>query len=63
LEEAGLPAAETAFCEVILDYGEGPVTLGLYTVIEVVDDTVVERYFGRYNQKLWIGMTKEAAYP
>ena len=46
LEEAGLPAAETAFYEVILDYGEGPVTLGLYTMIEVIDDTVVERYFG-----------------
>jgi hypothetical protein len=46
LEEAGLPAAETAFYEVILDYGEGPVTLGLYTMIEVIDDTVVERTFG-----------------
>ncbi|MGD8465731.1 MAG: CotH kinase family protein [Anaerolineae bacterium] len=46
LQEAGLPAAETAFYEVILDYGEGPVSLGLYTLIEVVDDTVVDRYFG-----------------
>jgi hypothetical protein len=46
LERAGLPAAESAFYEVILDYGEGPVTHGLYTMIEVIDDTVVERYFG-----------------
>ncbi|MEJ2733120.1 MAG: CotH kinase family protein [Anaerolineae bacterium] len=46
LEEAGLPAAETAFYEVVLVCGEGPVTLGLYTLIEVVDDTVVERTFG-----------------
>ncbi len=46
LAEAGLPAAETAFYEVILDYGEGPVSLGVYTAIEVVDDTVVERIFG-----------------
>jgi spore coat protein CotH len=46
LQEAGLPAAETAFYEVILDYGQGPVSLGLYTLIEVVDDTVVERTFG-----------------
>ena len=46
LDEAGLPVAETAFYEVVLDYGEGPVTLGLYTMIEVVDDTVVERNFG-----------------
>lgn len=46
LAEAGLPVAETAFYEVVLDYGEGPVSLGLYTVIEVVDDTVVDRVFG-----------------
>lgn len=46
LAEAGLPAAETAYYEVILDYGEGPVSLGLYTVIEVVDDTVVDRVYG-----------------
>jgi spore coat protein CotH len=46
LEEAGLPVAETTFYEVILDYGEGPVTLGLYTMIEVVDDTVIDRFFG-----------------
>ena len=46
LKDAGLPAAETAFVEVFLDYGEGPVSLGLYTMIEVVDDTVIETYFG-----------------
>lgn len=46
LEEAGLVAAETGFYEVILDYGEGPVSLGLYTAVEVIDDTVVERVFG-----------------
>jgi spore coat protein CotH len=46
LEEAGLPSAETAFYEVVLDYGEGPVSLGLYTMIEVIDDTAIERYFG-----------------
>ncbi|MBN1266422.1 MAG: CotH kinase family protein [Anaerolineales bacterium] len=46
LEEASLPVAKTAFYEVFLDYGEGPVSLGLYTMIEVIDDTAVERYFG-----------------
>ena len=55
LQEAGLPAAETAFYEVILDYGEGPVSLGLYTVIEVVDDTVVERYFGSDDGNIYEG--------
>lgn len=46
LEDAGLAAANTAFYEVILDYGDGAVSLGLYTMIEVIDDTVVERTFG-----------------
>jgi len=46
LRSAGLPAAETAFYEVVLDYGEGPVSLGLYVAIEVIDDTVVDRFFG-----------------
>ncbi len=45
LEEAGLTAAETAYYEVILDYGEGPVSLGLYTMVEVIDDTVIDRTF------------------
>lgn len=46
LDEAGLVAGETAFYEVFLDHGEGPVSLGLYTMVEVIDDTVVARYFG-----------------
>lgn len=46
LEAAGLPATETAFYEVFFDYGQGPVSLGLYTMIEVIDDTAVERIFG-----------------
>jgi spore coat protein H len=45
LAEAGLVAAETTYYEVIMDYGEGPVNLGLYVVIEVIDDTVIDHYF------------------
>ena len=29
----------------LLDHGDGPVSLGLYTMVEVIDDTVIERYF------------------
>lgn len=46
MQAAGLITPETAFYEVILDYGEGPVSLGIYTAVEVVDDTVIERAFG-----------------
>jgi hypothetical protein len=44
--DAGLASAETAFYELYVDYGEGPVNFGLYTMIEVIDDTVIERFFG-----------------
>ena len=43
--EAGLASAETAFYELYVDYGEGPVSFGLYTMIEVIDDTVIDRVF------------------
>ncbi|MFN8522331.1 MAG: CotH kinase family protein [Chloroflexota bacterium] len=46
LAKAGLPAARTAFYEVLVDHGEGPVSLGIYTAVEVIDDTVVKREFG-----------------
>ncbi|MBN1189316.1 MAG: CotH kinase family protein [Dehalococcoidales bacterium] len=46
LAEAGLPSARTAYYEIIMDYGEDEVDLGLYVMIEVVDDTVIERFFG-----------------
>ena len=43
--ESGVPAAQTAFYEVYVDYGEGSTYLGLYTMVEVVDDTVIETQF------------------
>ncbi|GAH57013.1 unnamed protein product, partial [marine sediment metagenome] len=43
--EAGVPAAQTAFYQVYVDYGEGPVYFGLYTMVEVIDDTVIETQF------------------
>lgn len=43
--EAGVPSAQTAFYEVYVDYGEGPEYFGLYTMVEVVDDTVIETQF------------------
>jgi hypothetical protein len=45
LREAGLVAARTGIYEVLLDRGEGPTSLGLYTAIEVIDDTVIRRSF------------------
>ena len=44
-EDMGVTTPATAFYEVYVDYGEGPVYFGLYTMIEVVDDTVIETNF------------------
>ena len=43
--DAGIPAAHTAFYQVFVDYGKGPTYFGLYTMVEVVDDTVIEEQF------------------
>ena len=43
--EAGVPSAQTAYYAVYVDYGEGPVYFGLYTAVEVVDDTVIQIQF------------------
>jgi len=43
--ETGVPSAETAFYAVNIDYGEGPIYFGLYTAVEVIDDTVIETQF------------------
>ncbi len=42
---AGVPAPHTAFYRVYIDHGFGPVYFGLYTMVEVVDDTVIEEQF------------------
>jgi len=55
LAEAGLPSLRTAPYEIVLDYGEGPVRLGLYTMIEVVDDTGVPSYFGSDDGNIYEG--------
>jgi spore coat protein H len=55
LAEAGLPSLHTAPYEIVLDYGEGPVRLGLYTMVEVVDDTGVPNTFGSDDGNIYEG--------
>ena len=44
--ELGVRAPHTAFCRVYVDHGDGSVYFGLYTMVEVVDDTMLEDQFG-----------------
>jgi spore coat protein CotH len=43
--DAGLAMSHTAFYTVYVDNGNGPVYFGLYTLVEEVDDTVIETQF------------------
>lgn len=51
--ESGVPAAQTAFYAIYIDYGEGPIYFGLYTVVEVIDDTVIQTQFDDDNGNLY----------
>ncbi len=43
---AGIPAARTTFTKVYIDFGEGLKYCGVYTMLEVVDDTMLKDQFG-----------------
>jgi len=42
----GLVSAKTSFCAVYVDYGEGSQYFGLYTIVEEMDDTVLDEQLG-----------------
>lgn len=43
---AGLKSPHTAYYAIYVDYGEGPVYFGLYTGVEIVEDTMLKDQFG-----------------
>lgn len=43
---AGIPAAKTAFYKLYINFGDGLKYCGVYTMIEVIDDTMVKNQFG-----------------
>lgn len=44
--DAGLKAPRTAYYRVNIDYGNGPIYFGLYTAVEIVEDTMLNDQFG-----------------
>lgn len=44
--EAGIASAKTAFYQVYIDFGEGKKYVGIYTMVEVIDDTMIKTQFG-----------------
>ncbi len=49
----GLVSPKTSFCQLFVDYGDGPIYFGLYTLVEEVDDTVIETGFSSENGNLY----------
>lgn len=45
----GIRAPHTAYYRIFIDHGEGSIYFGLYTTVEVVDDTLLEDQFGSDN--------------
>ena len=51
--DADVPAAQTAFVRVYLDRGAGAIYLGLYTMIEVPDEPMLDRLFAADSGNLY----------
>ncbi|MFC5623113.1 CotH kinase family protein [Algoriphagus winogradskyi] len=50
---AGLASSHTAFYRVYVDNGSGPVYFGLYTMVEEVDDTLIDTQFSDNDGNLY----------
>ncbi|MEP1489621.1 MAG: CotH kinase family protein [Algibacter sp.] len=52
-KNAGLAMSHTAFYTVYVDHGDGPQYFGLYTLVEEVDDTVIDTQFSSDDGNLY----------
>lgn len=50
---AGIPAAQTAFYKVYIDFGSGSKYCGVYTLTEVVDDTMIQTQFSEESANIY----------
>lgn len=51
--DAGVASSHAAFYTVYVDHGDGPVYFGLYTLVEEVDDTVIDTQFSNNDGNLY----------
>lgn len=51
--EFGLASPKTSFCQLYVDFGDGPVYFGLYALVEEVDDTVIKTNFSDKSGNLY----------
>ncbi len=53
LRSAGIPAARTAFYRVFVDFGQGLKYCGVYTMVEVIDDTMLKDQLGEESGNIY----------
>ena len=51
--DAGLAVSHTAFYALYIDHGNGPTYFGLYTLVEEIDDTVIDEQFSSDDGNLY----------
>lgn len=51
--EAGIPTAQTAFYRIYIDFGEGKKYCGVYTLVEVIEDTMIKTQFGESSGNIY----------
>ncbi len=52
-QKAGINAPQTAYYQVYIDFGEGEKYCGIYTMVEVVDDTMIKTQFGEKSGNIY----------
>ncbi len=59
---SGVPAPETAFYEVYINHGDGFIYFGLYTLVEIVEDTVIQTQFSESDGNVYKPLGRAATF-
>lgn len=51
--DAGIPSAKTAFYKIYINFGDGLKYCGVYTMVEVIDDSMVKTQFGEKSGNIY----------
>ena len=51
--DAGIPTAKTAFYKLYIDFGDGLNYCGVYTMLEVMDESMVKFRFGEKSGNIY----------
>lgn len=58
----GIPAAQTSFCRVYINFGSGSKYCGVYTIVEVPEDHMIKQQFGEEKGNIYKPESKLASF-